>query len=138
MTALQISATSVEMTRQIGARLAAQAQAGDVLGLEGDLGAGKTEFVRGFVASLNENAPVRSPSFALVYTYQTPRFPVHHFDFYRLSDPEELLEIGFDEYLRGDAVCLIEWSDLFPDVLPSNARRIRFRELPDGSRSIEG
>jgi tRNA threonylcarbamoyladenosine biosynthesis protein TsaE len=126
------------MTRQAGARLAAEAQPGDVFGLEGELGAGKTELVRGFVSSLNPAAPVRSPSFALVYTYETQKFPIHHFDFYRLNDPDELIEIGFDEYLRGDAVCLIEWADLFPEFLPPDARRIRFFEQPDGTRAIDG
>ncbi len=124
---MKIRSTSVEQTRTAGARLAAQARPGDIYGLAGELGAGKTEFVRGFVAALAPDAAVRSPTFTLINTYETPSFPIHHFDFYRLKSPDELREIGFHEYLAGDGVCLIEWADMFADVLPGNARMVRFQ-----------
>ena len=124
---MRIRSSSVDETRAAAARLAAEACAGDAFGLVGDLGAGKTEFVRGFVAALSRDASVRSPTFTLINTYQTPSFPIHHFDFYRLTDPDELREVGFYEYVGGDGVCLIEWADMFSEVLPQNVRMIRFR-----------
>ena len=117
--------------------LAGSLSAGDVLGLVGELGAGKTEFVRGLVEKLNVSARVRSPSFALLNTYDTDRFPVYHFDFFRLTDSSELSEIGFDEYVRSQGVCLVEWADMFPEVLPPQTRRIAFTDPGDGSRVID-
>lgn len=130
-------AASVEETRALGARLAASAQAGDIYVLEGELGAGKTEFVRGFVASIAPQAAVRSPSFSILNIYETSRFPVYHFDFYRLRNAAELSEIGFDDYSSGEGVCLVEWGTLFPDVLPSEAEIIRFRDIGNGRREVE-
>lgn len=134
---MKIFTHSVEETRSLGARLAKKAQPGDVFALEGDLGTGKTEFVRGFTAQLGCDVPVRSPSFSILNVYHTDRFPVYHFDFYRLSDASELGEIGFDEYISGNGVCLIEWGTMFPEVLPANAEIIRFTDDGDGIRCIE-
>jgi tRNA threonylcarbamoyladenosine biosynthesis protein TsaE len=105
--------------------------------LEGDLGAGKTEFVRGFVAALAPSAAVKSPSFSILNIYETARFPVYHFDFYRLADASELLEIGFDEYVSGRGVCCIEWGTMFPEVLPGEAKIVRFRDIDVDKREIE-
>jgi tRNA threonylcarbamoyladenosine biosynthesis protein TsaE len=129
--------SSAQETRIVGAQTAAEANEGDCFVLEGDLGAGKTEFVRGFVSSLSKSASVKSPSFALLNIYETPRFPVYHFDFYRLSDVSELFEIGFDEYVSGTGVCLIEWGTMFPEVLPKSASVIRFRDKGNDKREIE-
>jgi tRNA threonylcarbamoyladenosine biosynthesis protein TsaE len=124
-------------TRALGARVAAVARPGDCFGLEGDLGAGKTEFVRGFVAALDAGATVRSPSFSILNIYETPRFPVYHFDFYRLGDAAELGEIGFDEYISGEGVCLIEWGTMFPEALPPETKIIKFRDVGLTEREIE-
>jgi tRNA threonylcarbamoyladenosine biosynthesis protein TsaE len=128
---------SVEATRALGARTAAGACAGDCYALEGELGAGKTEFVRGFVAALNPAAAVKSPSFSICNIYETEKFPVYHFDFYRLSDAAELGETGFDEYASGNGVCLVEWGTKFPQVLPSHSKIIRFRDAGGGVREID-
>lgn len=128
---------SVQDTRALGARVAKGAKEGDCFVLEGDLGAGKTEFVRGFVSSLSKTAAVKSPSFAILNIYETARFPVYHFDFYRLSDSSELFEIGYEEYVSGNGVCLIEWGTMFPDVLPKDAKVIRFRDIGIDCREIE-
>lgn len=129
--------SSPSETRILAADVARSAQAGDVLGLIGSLGAGKTEFVRGFVAALDTDVVVRSPSFTLVNTYDTDSFRVHHLDFYRLSAADELLEIGFNEYLDDeDAVCLIEWADMFPHVLPGRTRLVRFEAGKGEERTI--
>jgi tRNA threonylcarbamoyladenosine biosynthesis protein TsaE len=128
---------SVAQTRALGAALAARAGPGSCFALEGELGAGKTEFVRGFVAALAPAALVRSPSFSLLNIYETAPFPVYHFDFYRLADESELGEIGFAEYAAGDGVCLIEWGTLFPRVLPPGTITVRFRDLGGDTREID-
>jgi tRNA threonylcarbamoyladenosine biosynthesis protein TsaE len=134
---MRIESTSVEQTRAAGASLAVKAALGDVYALIGTLGAGKTEFARGFVAALAPAAVVRSPTFSLVNSYATPLFAIHHFDFYRIVKLSELIEIGFEEYLWGGGVCLIEWADLFAEVLPVSTRMIRFSDGKGGGRVIE-
>jgi tRNA threonylcarbamoyladenosine biosynthesis protein TsaE len=129
--------TSCQQTRAYGAACARSAAPGSVYALAGELGCGKTEFVRGFVAAIAPLAPVRSPSFALVYTYETPLFPVYHFDFYRLKNSAELTQIGLDDYIRGNGVCLIEWADMFVESLPQNSSWIRFYDNGAVSRIIE-
>jgi len=117
--------------------LAKTARPGDVFSLNGDLGSGKTEFVRGFVAALSDDAEVRSPTFSIVNTYRTPDFPIHHFDFYRIEDVKEFSEIGLDEYISGDGVCLVEWGEMYPEVLPAAAKLVSFKVTGETGRSIE-
>jgi tRNA threonylcarbamoyladenosine biosynthesis protein TsaE len=133
----KIISNSVEETRKAGAKLAVTAEPGDVFALEGELGCGKTEFVRGFVDALCGPAAVRSPTFSIVNTHESPDFPIYHFDFYRLKKMDELVEIGYYEYVRSDGVVLIEWADMFPDALPANARKIVFEDRGGDQRSIE-
>ncbi len=124
-------------TRSLAAQLAKKTAVGTVYGLTGGLGAGKTEFVRGFVAVLAPDTMVCSPSFTLVNTYRTDSFPIYHFDFYRLNDPDELIEIGYEEYITDyDAVVFIEWADMFPDVLPEHTQFIHFKEVDRDHRII--
>ena len=134
---MKITTHTVEATRALGASLAGKARPGDCLVLEGELGAGKTEFVRGFMAALSGDVAVRSPSFSNLNIYVTPRLTVYHFDFYRLADAAELVEIGFEDCASSDGVCLIEWGTLFPDVLPQHAVIIRFRDRGDGVREVD-
>jgi tRNA threonylcarbamoyladenosine biosynthesis protein TsaE len=132
----EIVSHSVEETRQAGARLAKTAASGDVYALVGELGSGKTEFARGFVEALCGPAAVRSPTFSIVNIHESPDFPVYHFDFYRLKSKEELVEIGFYEYVRSNGVVLIEWADMFPDVLPRETATIRFVDKGNNRRDI--
>ena len=136
MKILRERTASVSETRALGARLAQVAAAGDVFSLDGDLGSGKTELVRGFVGALSDKISVHSPTFSIVNTYQTPKFLIHHFDFYRIEDPKELVSIGLDEYINGDGVCLIEWGMMFPDALPDHTKRIRISDS-GGVRIVE-
>jgi len=122
---------------EFGRAQAGALRRGDVLALSGELGAGKTHFVKGVAAGLNAEAAVTSPTFTLIHEYLGGRLPVYHFDFYRLEDEDEALKIGLDEYLDGDGVCLIEWADKFPDLLPAHTRWFRFRHQPDGGRVVE-
>jgi len=134
---LQLYTSSVKQTRQAGSRLAKIAKAGDVYILDGDLGTGKTEFVRGFTESLGGNAIVRSPSFSILNIYHTGSIDVYHFDFYRLSEVSELEELGFEDYIYSDGVCLVEWGSLFREHLPPEARTIRFSDMGECQRVLD-
>lgn len=109
-----------EETYALGQRLAKCLREGDVLCLEGNLGAGKTLLVAGIANALGVTDPVTSPTFNLMYTYPSEP-PIYHFDLYRLDFPEELDDIGFYEYVGQDGIALIEWADKFSDVLPDDA-----------------
>ena len=117
--------------------LAATLRRGAVLALSGDLGAGKTHFVKGLAAGLGTAASVTSPTFTLLHEYPGGRLPLYHFDFYRLDDADEALRIGLDEYLDGDGACVIEWAEKFPALLPPHTRWLRFSHRKDGARVIE-
>ncbi len=129
---------SAEETIAFGEHIAATLRRGDVLALCGELGAGKTHFVKGVAAALGAGTAVTSPTFTLIHEYPGGRLPVYHFDFYRLEDEDEALKIGLDEYLDGDGVCLIEWAEKFPALLPPHTRWLRFTHRDDGARQIEG
>ena len=107
--------------------MAESAVPGEVFALCGDLGAGKTLFAKGFAAGLGITEPVTSPTFTIVCEYRNGRLPLFHFDVYRIDDEEELFEIGFEEYLYGDGVCLIEWADRVPGLLPEQTQLITIR-----------
>ena len=114
-----------DRTRAIGAELAREARPGDVLGLVGDLGAGKTVLVRGFVQALGgDPAQVRSPTFTLMNLYDAA-LPIYHFDVYRLGSSGELDGIGFVEFARGDGVTLVEWADRIPEMAGEVTRWVR-------------
>jgi tRNA threonylcarbamoyladenosine biosynthesis protein TsaE len=127
---------SADETFQAGLAAAAGAKPGDIFALVGDLGAGKTHWVKGLAAGLGSEAPVTSPTFTLVHEYTGGRLPLYHFDCYRLETPEELLGIGLDEYMDGRAVLAIEWADKFPTLLPPAARWVRFAIGPGDRREI--
>jgi tRNA threonylcarbamoyladenosine biosynthesis protein TsaE len=128
---------SVEETIAAGSRYAREARQGDVFALTGDLGAGKTQFVKGFVAGLQSPAEVTSPTFVLVHEYGGGRLPVYHFDFYRVENREALLRLGFDEYAFGDGVSLIEWADRYRDLIPAHAKWLSFELRDENVRAIE-
>jgi tRNA threonylcarbamoyladenosine biosynthesis protein TsaE len=127
---------SASETKAAGARLAEKIQAGDVLALVGDLGAGKTQFVKGLAKGLGSTAVVTSPTFTLVHEYQGNRLPIYHFDFYRIESLAALWTIGFDEIVFGDGVSVIEWADRFVDAIPPRARWIKFEIVSDDQRRI--
>lgn len=132
-----ITSPSAEETASFGRTQAASLRRGDVLALCGDLGAGKTQFVKGLAAALGADATVTSPTFTLIHEYPGGRLPLYHFDFYRLDDADEALKIGLDEYLNGDGVCVIEWADKFPALLPAHTKWYHFAHRADGARTIE-
>jgi len=93
---------------------------GNIVAMYGDLGAGKTRFLKGVCAGLGVQEHVTSPTFTIVNEYQGLGLTVYHFDFYRIDSLAEMQEIGFEDYLTGDGVCLIEWADRIAELLPPN------------------
>ena len=128
---------SAEETIAAGCRYARSACKGDVFALTGDLGAGKTQFVKGFVAGLGSRAEVTSPTFVLLHEYEGGRLPVYHFDFYRLDGSEAVLRLGFDDYVFGEGVSLIEWADRYSALIPKEAKWLFFEVKGENSRVIE-
>jgi tRNA threonylcarbamoyladenosine biosynthesis protein TsaE len=127
---------SVEETIATGRTYGRTAAKGDVFALTGDLGSGKTQFVKGFVAGLESDAEVTSPTFVLVHEYEDGRLPVYHFDFYRLDNKEAVLRIGFDDYVFGEGVSLIEWADRYSDLIPQEAKWLSFELKGEDTRVI--
>lgn len=123
-----IETTSAKETYEAGAALAAKAKAGEVYALLGDLGVGKTVFTQGFAAGLGIKEAVSSPTFTIIQEYEEGRLPFYHFDVYRIADAEEMYEIGFDDYIEGSGVCLIEWANLIKELLPEHITVIRIEK----------
>ncbi len=134
---IKYETSSTEETFSIGNALAKEAAPGDIFALIGDLGAGKTVFAKGFARGLGVEEAITSPTFTIVCEYDESRLPLYHFDVYRIEDPEELFETGFDEYLYGKGVCLIEWADKVIDELPQKTVIVSIsRGNKDDERSI--
>lgn len=112
--------------------LAQTANAGDIFCLCGDLGVGKTVFTKGFAKGLGIDEHITSPTFTIVNEYMG-RLPFYHFDVYRIADPDEMYDIGFDEYIFGEGVCLIEWANIIEELIPENAKWINIsKDLEKG------
>ncbi len=130
---------SAAETEALGARIAPALRAGDVIALRGGLGMGKTALVRGLAAGLGYPGRVSSPTFTLVNEYEGGRLPLFHFDLYRLGSPEELFDVGWEDYLDRGGVCCVEWSEIAGDALGATVQ-ISLARLSDTSRriSVEG
>ena len=125
---MTVETNGPQETFQLGERLGKEAAPGSVFCLYGDLGVGKTVFSQGFAHGLGIEGPVNSPTFTIVQEYESGRMPFYHFDVYRIGDPEEMDEIGFDDYIYGDGLCLIEWADLIEEILPEKRVAIRIEK----------
>ena len=113
-----------EETKKFGFKIAKNLCGGDVLALIGDLGTGKTALTSYIAAGLGITRRVNSPTFTIVKEYTEGRLPLYHFDVYRVSDPEELFNIGIEEYFFGQGVCIVEWADLIEEILPEDTKYI--------------
>lgn len=115
---------SPQETFALGERMGREAKPGQVYTLIGDLGVGKTVFTQGVARGLGVTEPVNSPTFTIVQIYEEGRMPFYHFDVYRISDVEEMEEIGYEDCFYGEGLCLIEWANLIEEVLPEHYRRV--------------
>lgn len=113
-----IETFSEKETWMIAKRIAESVEQGDIVCLNGDLGAGKTAFSKGFALGLGINEPISSPTFTIIQEYDEGRLPLYHFDVYRIGDIEEMDEIGYEDYFYNKGVCLIEWSELIKEIIP--------------------
>ena len=109
---------------EYGIRLGQKVGAGTVIALTGDLGAGKTTLTKAIAKGLGVTETITSPTFTIVKEYRSGRLPLFHFDVYRIGDPDEMYELGYEEYFFGDGVCVVEWADLIEDLIPEEALRI--------------
>ena len=123
-------------TESFGRQFAGNVAPGDVLALIGDLGSGKTQFVKGLVAAIGATTPATSPTFTLIHEYSGGRLPIYHFDFFRIEDRSSAERLGLDEYFFGDGVSVIEWADRFFELIPENARWISFETKSETQRAI--
>ena len=124
---------SSKETYELGYNMGKNARAGDVYCLDGDLGVGKTVFTQGFAAGLGITEPVNSPTFTIVQVYEEGRLPFYHFDVYRIGDVEEMDEVGFEDYVMGEGVSLIEWANLIEEILPQKRTEITIeKNLEEG------
>lgn len=119
-----IETYSEKETFELGKSLGSKANPGDVFTLEGDLGVGKTIFTKGFAEGLEIKEAISSPTFTIVQVYEDGRLPFYHFDVYRIGDIEEMDEIGYEDYVYGDGVSMIEWANLIEEILPEKRRNI--------------
>ena len=126
-----IETHSAAETFAVGERLGRESAAGQILCLEGDLGAGKTVLAQGIAAGLGIDEPVNSPTFTILQVYDGGRLPLYHFDAYRLEEPEELYEIGYEEYFFGQGLTVVEWPSQIAELIPEDAVRITIRKDPE-------
>lgn len=137
-----LHSASLEETQRLGMLLGMLARAGDVILLDGDLGAGKTAFTQGIGLGLEIGATINSPTFTILKEYQG-RLPLYHFDLYRIDDPEEIALLGFDDYFDGDGVCVVEWAERGEEPGASSASywpgrwlRVRFVRVAPDERAL--
>ena len=119
---------SVEQTTQLGINLGRLLNAGDIVCLTGDLGTGKTHITKGIAKGLNIDDNITSPTFTIVNEYDSGRLKLNHFDVYRVSDPDEVYAIGFDDYIFSDAVSVIEWANYIEEILPEDLLHIKIEK----------
>lgn len=133
---MQIVTRQDKQTRELGQRLGERLRAGDVVLLFGDMGAGKSELARGIAKGLDVDGPVPSPTFTIMQMYTDGRVPLYHFDWYRLSGPEELYEMGMEEYLGGDGVALVEWPTRAMEAVPQAYLSVTISRLDEADGRV--
>jgi tRNA threonylcarbamoyladenosine biosynthesis protein TsaE len=134
---LTFQSDSSQMTMNLGRAFAAYFQAGDIVCLFGDLGSGKTTFVKGVAKGLKvPHKKVHSPSFTLMNVYPG-KLPVYHIDLYRLEDPQHILGLGYEEFVYGEGIALVEWPERFGPFMPSEYIKIEFQHIDQDHRRIQ-
>ncbi|OQY89932.1 MAG: tRNA (adenosine(37)-N6)-threonylcarbamoyltransferase complex ATPase subunit type 1 TsaE [Chloroflexi bacterium UTCFX4] len=134
---LEILSANVEMTRALGEQLGARLERGDVIALQGDLGAGKTNFTQGLAQGLAIVEDVNSPTFILANEYFSGRLPLYHIDAYRVADAAEADAFGLDDYLNSDGVTVVEWAERVRAALPSDVLWLTLDYRGENERRLE-
>ena len=116
---------SEKETERIGEAIGRASEPGTVVALIGDLGTGKTTLTKSIARGLGVTETVTSPTFNIIREYKSGRIPLYHFDVYRIGDPDEMFELGYEEYFYGDGICVVEWADIIEELLPEDAVIIR-------------
>lgn len=116
----------------LGSRMAQLVTPGDFLALDGDLGAGKTLFTQGLAQGLGVTEDINSPTFTIIHEYESGRLPLYHMDVYRLKHPEEMYDLGYEEYFYGNGVTVVEWAQLIEPLLPDDYLGIEIAVTPAG------
>jgi len=124
-----INTDSVEETIEIGRKIGRKIERGTTICLTGDLGTGKTHFAKGLAEGLGITDNITSPTFTIVNEYQEGRIPFYHFDVYRVNDIDEILQVGFEEYVYGQGVTLIEWADMIEPILPDEFIHVKIEKM---------
>ena len=122
---------SEKETERIGEAIGRAAEPGTVVALIGDLGTGKTTLTKSIAKGLGVTETVTSPTFNIIREYKSGRIPLYHFDVYRIGDPDEMFELGYEEYFYGDGICVVEWADIIEELLPEDAVIIRIKRGAD-------
>ncbi|WP_425475009.1 tRNA (adenosine(37)-N6)-threonylcarbamoyltransferase complex ATPase subunit type 1 TsaE [Anaeromonas frigoriresistens] len=133
---MKIITNSLKETEKLGEKIGKSLKSGDVLCLDGDLGAGKTTLTQSIAKGLDVDDYVTSPTFTIVNEYEG-RFHVNHFDVYRIADVDEMYDIGYEEYVYSDSVTIIEWASMIDEILPEDRVEIKINKLQDDGREIK-
>ncbi|MBO0794612.1 MAG: tRNA (adenosine(37)-N6)-threonylcarbamoyltransferase complex ATPase subunit type 1 TsaE [Ktedonobacteraceae bacterium] len=133
---LDIISHGPAQTQRLGMRLGELLRGGELILLDGQLGTGKTTFTQGLAKGMHINEVVSSPTFTLLKEYPGGQPPLYHFDLYRLDEPEEILDLGFEDYFYGDGVCIVEWAGKADAVWGPELLRIRMRVINETKRSL--
>ena len=123
-----IETRSAQETYELGLKIGKEAKKGQVYTMVGDLGVGKTVFTQGMAHGLGIKEPISSPTFTIVQVYEEGRLPFYHFDVYRIGDVEEMDEVGFEDYVYGEGVSLIEWANLIEEILPQHYTEVKIEK----------
>ena len=127
---------SEEETKKIGKKIGKKLKKGDLVGLYGELGSGKTVFAKGIASGLKSKAQVKSPSFTIINEYRG-EYTIYHIDLYRIDRADDLIKLGFDDYFYGNGVCVIEWAEKISDYLPPKGFDVHINILDETTREIK-
>ena len=136
MSDTKLVSSSVEETKKLGKQFSAKLSAGMVVAISGPLGSGKTVLIQGTCEGFGVKQHVTSPSFIIINEYPAEKFPVYHFDLYRLKNIQELINLGYEEYFYGKGVCLVEWAEKAQELLPDERIEITLKILSENQREI--
>lgn len=128
---------SAQETVDLGEKIGSLLKSGDVIAMTGTLAAGKTTITKGIAKALGITDVVTSPTFCLISEYEGTKMPLYHMDVYRLDGPEDFINLGVEDMLNGDGVCIVEWSEKVSSELPKRTIKIEITPLEDGSRQIK-